>query len=66
MLDIAYVALLDFFVRKRRMPGGLPSSFPRDRANAPLATSEGVCTEDEATRRKKPRPEKSTVAGSKT
>jgi hypothetical protein len=58
MLDIAYVALLDFFVRRRRTPGGLPSSFPRDHADAPHAKSKDVRTEDEVERRKKPRPEK--------
>jgi hypothetical protein len=63
MLDIAYVALLDFFVRRQRMSGGSRSRFSRNPAVSPLATSKGVGAEEVAVRRKEPGPEKSTVVG---
>ncbi len=63
MLDIAYVALLDFFVRRQRMSGSPQPRVSRHTGVSALATSKAVGAEDDAVNRKEPRPEKSPVAG---
>lgn len=59
MLDIGYVALLDFFVRIKRISNKSRSRFYPNRPVAPFAPPEGA-REYNAARRDEPSAEKST------